>query len=692
MYITSVQSFTAKVSLAVCTALALSACGGSDSPSTVIEQPPEPSVPSVNQAKTFSGPLVQAGEADVSRYLKNGVYSSTLYGAALETTDSFGAPAPTLSASNRVSDTNTQVQGVDEADRIEYDGDYLYVSTFPEWIEGEQKSAKIRILKRQDDFSLEQVSELQVSEKGRELDGIYLGDNRLAAIGASYPIYPLSFIAIEPWIPDDGKIDVAVFDTTAPEQSTELASIQIDGWLLGSRRIGDELFVISSYVPALERLAPGEQSDDVLIQNYQAIQDTPTADLMPKITLNGTSVEMNDAGDCYIPQAATEEDGFAQLLTVTRINMQQPQDNDSMCMSTMAFMMYMSQDSLYLAGDLNGDTVFHKVQLSDLSYQATGTVEGQIGWRGAPNLRVDERNGYFKVVSTDYSGEEPDHKLTVLQQQGNELNMVAQLPSEAQPEAIGKPGEDIFAVRFFEDKAYIVTFEQIDPLYVIDTSNPTQPVVEGSLEIPGFSSYLHPMGGDYLLGVGQQVELRELDVVDPDDGDNGDGTTDDDSVTTRPPVTVTTGMKVSLFDITDPKQPKELTSIVKDKGFTPVEFDYLALSFVADNGYYRFAIPMEQWGSSSDDGTGDTDGNGDVVSTSIIADINNSLLLLDVDTNDSTPSLNEVDQMGTPKNDVSYGYVGNDRSVIHGDHVYYIHGNGVWHGRWQDNESVDGPY
>ena len=297
--------------------------------------------------------------------------------AFFETTDAVASPAPSLAASSGVSKTNTQVDGVDEADRIEYDGNYLYVSTFPQWIDDEQHPAKIRILQRQDDYSLQQVNELTMAQKDRALDGIYLGDNRLAAIGASYPIYPLAAITIEPWITNDGKVDVSFYDTTTPSQATEISSMEIDGWLLGSRRIGDELFVITSYVPTVERLAPGEQSDDVLIQNYQAIQDTPTADLMPNVTIDGTSVPLNDASECYIPEQATDKDGYAQILTVTRINMQQPQDMDSMCMSVRAFMMYMSADNLYLAGDLGGDTIFHKVQLSDLSYQATGSVEGR---------------------------------------------------------------------------------------------------------------------------------------------------------------------------------------------------------------------------------------------------------------------------------------------------------------------------
>ena len=567
------QSMTSKISIAVGIALTLGACSGSDS-SPVVEVPPPTSAPTVNQAITFTGPLIQAGATEVTRYLKNGVYASTLYDAMRE--DNM-MPTVTMAPALSVSDTNTQVQGVDEADRVEYDGKFLYVSTFPEWIDNQQTPATIRILARQEDFSLAQVKTLSLPDNGRELDGIYLGNNRLAALGASSPMYPLGMITIQPWFGDDNNIDVTIFDTTDPVMSSQVASIQIDGWLLGSRRINDDLYIVSSYVPSIDTLIPGQQSTEVLLKNYLTIQATPIQALMPSVTIDGAKAPLNAAEDCYIPAQATEKDGYAQLLNITRINMQVPTDVQSTCVSVKAFMMYMSAENLYLAGEADNDTIFHKIQLSDLSYQATGKVEGVIGWRGSPNLRVDEREGYLRVVSSDYRQEDPEHKLSVLSQQGTELVKVAELPNATQPEPIGKPGEDVFAVRFFEDKAYIVTFEQIDPLYVIDTSNPTQPRVEGELEIPGFSSYLHPLQNDYLLGVGQEVKVQ---TADPENTDPN----------VRPVVT-STGMKVSLFDITDPQQPKEVTAIVRENTYTPVEFDYRAFSFTNDNGRYRFTLP-----------------------------------------------------------------------------------------------------
>ncbi len=93
-------------------------------------------------------------------------------------------------------------------------------------------------------------------------------------------------------------------------------------------------------------------------------------------------------------------------------------DRSSTCLSAFAFMTYTSQDNLYIASHLQANaTQFHKISLSDLQYQASGKVDGQIGWRGNPNLRIDEQDDHLRVVSSDYSAELPAHKLTILSQQ-----------------------------------------------------------------------------------------------------------------------------------------------------------------------------------------------------------------------------------------------------------------------------------
>ncbi|GAC21618.1 beta-propeller domain-containing protein [Paraglaciecola arctica] len=647
--------------------LVLAAC--SDENTKVIddpinERPTEP--PKLNSATSFDGPLVKAGQLSVSRFIKNGIYS-----AAFDYANSYkeGVPEPTSnldSASSDFSSTNTQESGVDEADRIEYDGNILYLAAYPEWFEGGTDKSKVRVLERQNDFSLNSLTELPLGDENSNIEGMYQHNDRLAVLSTNtqfYTIDALSF-APEPWSLSEQKLTLDIYDTSLPSSPSTVSNIKIDGSMISSRRIGDELYIVTSYTAYIEGLNPNASTEEELLANYLTILDTADSELMPKIYRDGDQgTPLNTTEDCVIPAQATDKDGYAQLLSVSRINLTDPNDIQSSCISSVANMLYMSEANLYLSSTVDNQTVLHKVSLdADLTYQATGKVDGVIGWRGAPNLRLSEQDEYLRIVTSDYSQTGPQHKLSILSQQGSELAIVAALPNDTSPEPIGKPGEDIFAVRFFGDRGYIVTFERIDPLYVLDLANPNAPKVLGALEIPGFSSYLHPLDNGYLLGVGQQVNINNI----PENGK-----------VTDEPVTQE-GMKISLFNVTDPSNPVEVNSIVKPSSYTPVEYDYRALSVLNNNGNYQFALPLESWYTGSNELVG-------------IWAPSNSLLLLEVDTTSNTPELIQRSEM-RPK--VSDAYAGgwNDRSIIHGDNVYYIHGNQVWHTTWAEDAPIFGPF
>ncbi len=129
-------------------------------------------------------------------------------------------------------------------------------------------------------------------------------------------------------------------------------------------------------------------------------------------------------------------------------------------------------------------------------YVASGAVNGTIkdGWS------LDEQDGHLRVaVSWLTNGLEPrDNGIAVLDEHGGTLEQVGAL------HALGI-GEQVQSVRWFDDLAVLVTFRQTDPLYTIDLSDPTHPRLLGALKIPGFSSYLHPIGDDRLLGIGSDA-------------------------------------------------------------------------------------------------------------------------------------------------------------------------------------------
>jgi uncharacterized secreted protein with C-terminal beta-propeller domain len=645
----------------------LTACSSdSDTPNTgsIVERPTV--VPIINSAIPFKGPLVIAGQQSVSRFIKNGIYSATFDYTARVADEVLPT---TVNADVSFSTTNTQESGVDEADRIEYDGDILYLAAYPQWSGEKNTQDKVRILERQSDFSLSEVANLPVVYENTQIDGIYQQDDRLAVLSSSGQVYTLDILSSEPapWTSSKQRVGVDIYDTSVASSPSVLSNIQIDGTMLSSRRINDDLFVVTSYTVYIEGLNTEATTDAELLANYLTILDTPDSQLMPKIYRDGNEgTPLNSIEDCAIPSQATENDGYAQLLTMVRINLTDVNNVSASCISSVAEMMYMSKDNLYLSASVNDQTVLHKVSLdTNLTYQASGSVDGVIGWRGAANLRLSEQNNILRIVTSNYSSGEPEHKLSILSQQDNALTTMATLPNDTYPEAIGKPGEDIFAVRFLGDRGYIVTFERIDPLYVIDLAEPNNPKILGALEIPGFSSYLHPLDNGFLLGVGQQVNIRNIPA-------NGEAIND-------VPVT-DEGMKISLFDVSDPTNPVEVNSIVKPSSYTPVEYDYRALSVLNNNGRYQFAVPVESWNESGDD---------------LIAvwQPTNSLLLFEVDTTANAPALMQRSEV-RPKTDELSHYVNgfDDRSVIDGNNVYYIHGNQVWHTTWTEGAEVFGPF
>ena len=158
------------------------------------------------------------------------------------------------------------------------------------------------------------------------------------------------------------------------------------------------------------------------------------------------------------------------------------------------------------------------------------------------------------------------HQLTVLQESSTSdrkrLEAVARLPNLDHPQPIGKPGEQIYAARYLGSRAYIVTFKKVDPLYVIDLHDQEAPVIAGELNMPGYSSYIHPIGDDLVLGIGK-------DAVPSESGD----------------FAWYQGLKLALFDVSDMTAPQEVSTVViGDRGTTSsLLYDFHALAYLAGN-------------------------------------------------------------------------------------------------------------
>jgi uncharacterized secreted protein with C-terminal beta-propeller domain len=166
-------------------------------------------------------------------------------------------------------------------------------------------------------------------------------------------------------------------------------------------------------------------------------------------------------------------------------------------------------------------TVVHKISISgkDITYQKQGSVPGHV----LNQFSMDESNDYFRIATTLSSTTESVNNLYILDR---DLNQVGKIEDLA-------PGERIYSARFMGDRAYMVTFRQVDPLFVIDLKDPSDPEVLGFLKVTGFSDYLHPVDENHIIGIGRDA-------------------TDQGRMQ---------GMKMSLFDVTDVANPREISKV-----------------------------------------------------------------------------------------------------------------------------------
>jgi len=658
-----------KISLSVLPlSLIFLGCGG-DSNKAIIKD--------ITTIDTSVSALSEVSDISFANYYRNGLYVSSTRDSnfLMETTDAVAMPS---TSDADYSTTITQEQGVDESDRIKYNGDNLFIAARRYYQEQTEEAVSsvdyVRILQRENDSSMSQATQFSLSdESNNDITGLYLYQDMLTALSSGWGAESYSDL----WYPVQSHYTLSFVDVSETNNPNVMQQLTIDGYVISSRQIDNKLFVVSTFSPQVDGLIQNAVTEDDQLHNYNLLQDIAIAELMPSyIDKSGVKRSLVTNNDCLIPEDATATDANDSMVVMSVIDVNNPSSIKSTCVSAHIDGIYVSQQSVYLYGvtieESKRTGVIHKFDMSAgaIDYLATGNVDGDFGFDNS-QLRFNEHQQYLRVVSTSYDSQSrPQHQLSVFEAiAGNtSLQLVGQLPNDDKPEKIGKENESIYAVRYFNDKAYVVTFERTDPLYVIDLKEPTAPAILGSLEIPGYSAYLHPISEDLILGIGQQVNPELL----PAAGSN-DNVTDE---------VVESGAHVSLFDVSDPSNPAQLSKIVYPDGYTPAQYNYHALTYLKiDDGKHLLALPVETWRSSNSDGDN---------SFSIwTADI--SLELLEINGEGSQALLQKIGDI-SPKEDDRFISSWDDRSVIHGDDIYYIHGNQVWHSLWSDPQSVDGPY
>ena len=637
--------------------LALAGCGSS---SNTTEDIPEPPI------QGLLGPV--SSPAELENSLKAGLtqLSST---AQLEV--AADAAAFTASGGNYTG-TYTQDINVDELDAVRYDGEHLFVAPrryfhccFLRETDGApviepppKLERSIRILATDPANGDAQTAGEIPLEDDISVQGMYVKDDKLFALtGTSlFGTFGNFWADIAIWAPE--KLGFRIYDVSDTANPTLDIDVQIDGVFVESRRVGNTVYLVSRYTPWIDRLHYYVTTAAQQAENEAILANVSLDDLLPKITINDETRNLVEPDQCYVPTDETVP--YAVLTSVTAIPIDDPGNFSTTCYNNSAYGVYMSENALYFTQHRPDMTTardvtrIHKFALAGTSvrYRGSADITGFV-WRGGQrDFRMNEHNGDLRLIASqwDWSNDDfVDHYLYVLRESSTRpgLDIVSTLPNDSRPEEIGKPNEALYGVRFLGDVAYAVTFEQIDPLYAIDLSDPADPFIAGELEVTGFSDFLHPVTDGLLLGLGRSVEG---------------------------------GIKLELFDVSDIAQPLSRgTEVIGGRGsYSEALYNRHAFTYQADiNGIDRFTIPAHVYAA---------DGSWQYLGSALYL-----FEILDKDTPALT-ALNRVGSIEPPSLDPARpDWVERSRAFIHDDTVYYIRDEDVWAAFWHTPSAVNGP-
>jgi len=564
---------------------ALSACQNSSSSSNQVN---------VDQALKSS--------SELENYLKRGFiesYHGPVEDGILESVGADDTSTPTADADSgagNFSTTNLQEAGVDESDMVKFNGQYLYAYKSEPYAYYDAP-ASIEIYNTQENpISSERIGSLALGNNISHFSGLYLSDEELVTLSQRYIGDDFANHAFaeadyySPWYWQKRATEIRVYGLDTPASPEQSHQIQFEGDLISSRRIGNTLYLATKFTPDVvipygENKSENDWAREVL--------EMPLTDLLPRYWIDGVQQgHLFEDQECYLPDLA-ENDGYPSIVALIKIDLDQPSTWQSRCSSGRIDGVYASTNAFFITGnDYRGNTRIDQYRLDDLRLMATGKLPGNL-WNSMPSFRMSEKDGMLRILMSDanfWGGiSEPlddiattdvldttpaqsDHRLYVLKANEQQtFDVIAKLPNEQQTARIGKPGEAVKSVRYMEDRAYVVTFRQTDPLYVINLADATAPFIEGELEIEGFSEYLHPIGENLLLGLGKAADADGFEQ----------------------------GLKLSTFDITDPENPTEIKSYqLGERGsYSQALWNHKAMSFMDMGDELRLAFT---WSAADD--------------------------------------------------------------------------------------------
>ena len=461
-------------------------------------------IPAVSNMKTFTS------YEELRNYLNTNSKGSATFGGgpldqkflAGESRSTLGgAPiaAPSMTADsgsqqnlNSYSTTNIQVAGVDEADTTKTDGSYIYT------VSNDYSTGNYIYIIKADPNDPGVTAKIRL-ENDTYLAGMFLSqdNNKLIAIGGQYQVYALgvadtrgSSIGLPSIYPyyNEVKTFVNIYDITDKAHPTLARNFTLSGSYFNSRMIGDYIYAIVS------------QSAFV----YQNVVSLPTVYTATKpAEIPATKIYYSDTANYTYA-----ESNYFTFTSFYGLNLKDPSQeltNMTILMGG-ASTMYVSPENMYITYPTWSEgqfTSIYRVSIDNgnLAFQAKGSVAGSV----LNQYSMDEFNGYFRLATTNWM-DTTQNAVNVLDMNLKTVGTLELKNAEVR--------ETIQSTRFIGDKAYVVTFQQKDPFFVLDMSNPAAPRVAGKLEIPGYSSYLHPYDENHIIGLGMENSTVKLSLFD----------------------------------------------------------------------------------------------------------------------------------------------------------------------------------
>ena len=544
-------------------------------------------------------------ESNAESYGAYGLGRSALLDVSTDTTLATPSQAEATAGEAKASDysqTNVQVVGVDEADIVKSDGRYLYVAS--------SYGSSVHIIDAYPAETARIVSNITVNGT---VNGVYINGDRLVVISTSYSyVRPLLDIIAPSYMGSD-SMTISTYDVSDKTQPKLVKESAADGSYYDSRMVGDYVYAVaqksiySGGPIAMPMVRTGGIERTVAASE---VYYSPYPDSSYVFT---TVVAENVANEAAAASTKTFLLGYSQSMYVSPDNIylvsQKRMDyrtvfdrvvNDAILPSVPADVQARiieirdSDANVYEKGSeiqqvlldyyatLGPEegaaaakvleeryeqvyaeiakeyerTVIHRIAIGggSITYAASGEAPGVV----LNQFSMDETDGYFRIATTSGQWAGMDSATNNVYVLDSALNVVGRLEGIA-------PGERIYSVRFIGGRAYMVTFRQIDPLFVIDLSNPAAPAVLGYLKVQGVSDYLHPYDDTHVIGIGREADASGR----------------------------TTGVKLSLFDATDVANPTELSKYVVESTWSWSEASYDHHAFLFSRDKQLLVIPVQ---------------------------------------------------------------------------------------------------